>query len=296
MSKLTSTIFRVLNRKRAKERTKQLFEESFSLNEEENAPLKIEKQTTSEELSDLAELLQQAKVNLSERHFILLAIIIPLFFTIWASKIISPFLLPVIFLSLVGLLFSWLDQRSIKRAMEFAQDYPTVLLAMSSSLKIGLTPYNALERAIKFLPANSLPRVETETFLEKIRRGISRDVALKEFGATIRLPELELFRSAFSLVLENGGRFSPTLERLANITKDRVTLIGSARVSTASMRMTGNVSLVFAPIIVLLTSGRNKDYWELMLSHPVANLVASVGLLFIFGGYGVLRKMSLFKP
>jgi len=105
-----------------------------------------------------------------------------------------------------------------------------------------------------------------------------------------------LFRHAFALTLENGGRFAPTLERLARVARDREILMRTARVSTTTMRMTANVLLVIAPLVILMIAVRMENYWGSVIHHPVANTLASIGFTVIIGSYLLLRKMSSFRP
>lgn len=212
------------------------------------------------------------------------------------SVILSPWCLPLVFALGCAVPFAWVESRVRKRSLEFARDYPTMLLAAASSVKVGMTPYQALERSTRLLPKVSLVRVEVETLLKDLRAGTSREVAVKQFGRSIRQPDLELFRSAFILVLENGGRFAPTLSRLAAVSNNRAVLIRSAGVSTASMRMTANVLLVMAPVLLLVVSSRTNGFWTTFLTHPTANFLGSAGIVLIIGCYAILRHMSNFKP
>ncbi len=246
--------------------------------------------------SALALKLHQAKLSVSATQFIAFSILAGITLAILLGKLLSPFILPLAFLAGFFLPLSWLDSRIDARAAEFSEDYPTVLLATASSMKTGMTPYQALERSVQLLAPSSLVRSEVEGLLSNLRAGMSSEEAVRRFASSVRQPDLELFRSAFMLVLENGGRFAPTLERLAQVTKERVTLIQHARVSTASMRMTANVLLAVAPFLLFILSGRTQDFWELLLHHPVANPVATLGFSLIGTSYIALRKMSNFRP
>lgn len=181
-------------------------------------------------------------------------------------------------------------------AQQFISDYPATLMAMGSSMKAGLTPLLALERAVRLLDAENELRLEVQKMTGALRRGISREAAIGQFGCRIDAPELELFRSAFLLVLENGGRFTPTLERLALVSRDRCSLIQSAAVSTQSMRMTANILLAFSPLLVAVVSFGSADYWSVLREHPAARLLAIAGAALIGLGYLALRAMSDFRP
>jgi len=246
--------------------------------------------------NSLREKLMYAGVDITPSLVTFVSAGLGLLFALVALRIMPVFLVPFAFIAGAWLPFSWLERKIDARAAAFAEDYPTVLLATASSIKTGLTPYLALERSTKLLPKDSLMRAEVEKLASQLREGVAKERALNEFGSDIRLNELELFRRAFLLVLENGGRFAPTLHRLARVSKDREELISNARVSTATMRMTANVLIMVAPLILFTVSMRSDNFFELLLTHPTANLVASIGLVTIAGSYAILKRMSNFKP
>ncbi|MCB0323375.1 MAG: type II secretion system F family protein [Bdellovibrionales bacterium] len=191
--------------------------------------------------------------------------------------------------------FMRLLRRRRERAALFSRDYPSVLLAASSSIKAGLTVHGALERSVRLLSKQSPARVEVEQLMKRLEEGASRDVAVAGFGRTVQQPDLPLFRSALSLVLENGGRFAPTLERLARVCQDRESLARSARVRTSGMRMTANILLGVTPLILLMVAVRTEENWDILLHHPVARTMGLVGAGIILVSYCTLRRMSCFE-
>ena len=213
-----------------------------------------------------------------------------------AVPFVHSFFLPLCFCLFAYLPFHWLHSKGEHRAAEFAADYPSVLMATASSIQVGLTPLLALERATKLLPPSNMVHQEISKLLDSLRHGTPKHVALSDFARNIALPELELFRSAFALALDNGGRFAPTLQRLAHVSADRAILIKSARVSTANMRMTANVLLVITPMIVMTIALRTENFWQILFDNPTANFLGSLGSGIIATGFFTLRRMSAFKP
>jgi Flp pilus assembly protein TadB len=206
------------------------------------------------------------------------------------------FLLPL-FVGLVAVtLYVFLEKRIEEKAFQFSSEYPAVLMATASSVRAGMSPYDALERSIRLLPKTSLVRTQIEQMLLALHKGTSRTDAIEYFGHGVRLPDVQLFQEAFHLVLDHGGRFAPTLERLADVCRDRSTLIRSANVTTATMRMTANILIAVTPFILALVSMRTENFWELFFNDPVASPLAMSGLLVIGLSYVALLKMSSFRP
>lgn len=241
-------------------------------------------------------LLRYAGVSLPVPVFLLICCCLGAGSSVLAGQICSVYATPLFFFAGAAFPFAVLDRRANKRAAAFSEEYSSVLLATASSLKSGMTAYAAMERAVRLLPKNSIVRTEVQLLLTSISKGVPRTLALEQFGATIRQPDLALFRTAFALALQHGGRFSPTLERLAEVCKDRVVLVRSAQVSTALMRMTANVLLALTPIILGMVALRTENYWRVFIDNPIANALGTTGLLLIGVSYSVLRSMSNFKP
>lgn len=226
----------------------------------------------------------------------LASIAITIFFAL-SSYFILQSLLPSLLIVGVFFIFVKYKQQEVRRVQKaFMAEYPAVMLATASNLKAGLSVYGALERATHLLDNESIVKKEVLDLLEKISRGISKEKAVSEFATRILLPEIRLFRRAFLLVLVHGGKFSRTLERLSEVCRDRDSLIKSSQVSTASMRMTANVLLLMAPVLLFMLSFRTKDFWGILLHHPTASKIAGVGLMIILGAFYILRRLSDFKP
>ncbi|MCB0343612.1 MAG: type II secretion system F family protein [Bdellovibrionales bacterium] len=244
----------------------------------------------------LAKVLWQAELPISAPVFLLTISIFSVGSAAMAAPFVNEFLLPLIAAGVASMPFGWIDSRIQSKSSRFSEDYPTLLLAAASSIKAGHTVECAMERAIQLMPKTSVVREEVEKLLEATGKGVSKEEAIARFAARIRLPDIELFRAAYLLAANNGGRFAPTLERLAKVTRDRICLLGAAKVSTSTMRMTSNVLLVIAPIILMIVSLRSASFWETLLNDSVANTAATVGVTCIVGGYLWVRRLSAFKP
>lgn len=244
----------------------------------------------------IRQLLSYAGLEISPMLFAGLAVACASFAFLLGLQVFSAAFSPLFAGIGLWLPFAWLERRAEQRALEFSLDYPAVLLATASSIQVGLPPEAALLRATKLLPKESRVKVEIEALLRRLRDGLPKEQAVRAFAACYRVPELDLFRSAFLLVMETGGRFAPTLQRLAIVSTNRMTLLNMASVSTASMRMTGNVLIAIAPALLLVLSSRIDDFWPTLSNHPTANLVATWGTLMMTLGFASLRRMSRFKP
>lgn len=238
----------------------------------------------------------QSGLNIKNTTLIILCVLSAFCSVVLFQLVFSFYFVPIFFALGFFIPLSYVEAKIKNRASNFNSDYPQFLLAMSSSIKVGLTPYQAMEKAINLLSKESLLKNEVENLLKKVGSGANKEKSIEEFALSVRLPDIKLFRSALSLVIENGGRFAPTLARLATVSNNRSSLIRSAEVSTANMRMTANILLTICPIILFIISINYENYWGILIGNSMANNLATLGSMIIFGCYILLRRMSSFKP
>ena len=246
--------------------------------------------------SKLTILIADAGYTVAGELIILLCAALSASLGILALYMTASYLAPAVMLGGFIAPIAYLQSRADKRALLFLNDYPSILLAVASYMKAGLNLYPAMEKASRLLPDTNMVVKEIKLLLEKISSGASKEQAILSFAEHIRLPELELFRQAMLLASENGGKFVPTLHRLAIISKDRANLIVSAKSGTATMKLTANVLLVMAPLLLLFMSARIENFWDIIVSNKIANALASIGTVLILFNYILLRKMSNFRP
>lgn len=244
----------------------------------------------------LSQKIYEAGLRFAPYQVILFSLILGALCAVILFPLIHPVFAILGVLSVSALPYLYLLRCAELRATEFGEDFPNLLLATASSMKAGMTVYDALERGVRLLPEERIVRMETEALMKRVARGQSRELAIARFADSIARPDVALFRSAFLLVLDSGGRFAPTLERLALASRDRSTLIRTASVRCSSMRMTANILLALTPIILFMVAVRTEGYFEILRTNQTANILATIGLGMILGSYVVLRRMSAFRP
>ena len=187
-------------------------------------------------------------------------------------------------------------QRKNRETAALLDELPALLNAAAASLKTGATPLGALERGALLLPKESVLCHEVSELIHALHNGQDRGQAIRSFCATTDVPDLELFRSALRLTTEHGGRFSATLEHIAESCRERASLMRSARVTTAIMNMTANFIMVLAPMLMMILSLQQPAFWQTLRSNSIASTTFAIGLCLLLMGYGALKHMSDFKP
>ena len=83
----------------------------------------------------LSSVLDRAAVPLPVPLFLFVVSLIAVGAAALAAPYVNEFFLPLIAAAAASVPFQWLDSRIEKRVAEFCEDYPTLLLAASSSIK-----------------------------------------------------------------------------------------------------------------------------------------------------------------
>ncbi len=286
---------RMLTEYLAVRRTSSLFASDLRLQAGSNAQ-KVRAQSKERQKDFLSQKIYQAGLGFSAQQVSLLSLSLGGFLGVALFPYVHPLFVVLGVASGNCLPYLYLLRRAELRADEFGEDFPNLLLATASSMKAGMTVYAALERAVRLLPAGRIVRTEVEKLMRNITRGQTRESAIAQFADSIARPDVALFRSAFLLVLQSGGRFAPTLERLALASRDRSTLIRTANVRCSSMRMTANILLALTPVIIFMVAVRTENYFEILQNNQIANLLGTCGISLIIGSYLLLRRMSAFRP
>ena len=237
-----------------------------------------------------------AGLKISPLTFLALSLSFALLISLFSSSMIAWQMVPLIFA--LSLLSPWLfiDSMAEKHASEFAKDYTELLQAMAYALRSGHSAQIALGHAANLLPENNAVRAEVELLLSNLHKGENQREAISSFASDRDIPELALFRNAFLLVMADGGRFSPTLLRLALLSRQRDNLKKSVQVSTATMKMTGNILLIACPLVILMVSARSDSFWAELQSNNIASAIFSAGILLTILGYISLKSMGRYKP
>ena len=169
-----------------------------------------------------------------------------------------------------------------KAKRKFEEDYPPFLIAVSSSIRSGLDPFQAICSVQTLLPAESLLRSEIEAFEAKINSGASDEEAIFSFGSSINHPDIRLFTTALLLARKEGSSLGACLQRLNRFTRQRQGFRRKARAAVAMQRLSSfgiaGCSLVIGGMQIFTNASGFSAAWN----HPLGFwlLVSGASLLF----------------
>lgn len=231
--------------------------------------------------------------NISKREYnkILSLVSIASFVILILAIFSRSMLLPAMILPSLIAIFR-LCRRAFKRAENFERDYPAFLLSLASSVRTGLDPLSAMIESEKLFEQESEIRKELYKFKLAIERGKPEQEAVREFGASIRHPDIQLFRTGYLLARKEGSSFAECLQRLAKVTRQRQSFRRKVRSAVAMQRVSafgiGGCAIL---ICIIQTCGNPKILTD-ALAHPLGQRLLVSGALLIISGLVWMIRMT----
>jgi len=224
----------------------------------------------------------------TRRYVLLTACLLVIVLTLYLKYISILIVLPLIYL----LHRKDLDRRIFRRAEEFERDYTALLLSLASGVKAGMDPISALNSCGElFDPASSLG-MEISNFRKSIEQGKSEDTALKEFGKSIKHPDIKLFRTAFLLSRKEGSSLAPSLRRLTGVTRQRQSFRRKIRSAVAMQKLSAYGIAACTLIIGVIQGVSNPDALMTALKHPLGSRLLLTGAVLISLGLFWMIRMT----
>ena len=178
------------------------------------------------------------------------------------------------------------------RTEEFERDYVPLLISVASGIRTGLDPLIALEECGSLFSEGSILRKELAIFSERLERGEDEDHAIWSLAASIKHPDLKLFKSTFILARKEGSSLGASLQRLAKVTRQRQSFRRKIKGALAMQRLSAVGIAGCAIIIGLIQVAGNANLISDALNHPLGFWALTVGVSLMVIGLGWMLYMS----
>ncbi|MEZ4753889.1 MAG: type II secretion system F family protein [Bdellovibrionota bacterium] len=194
--------------------------------------------------------------------------------------------------------FFWLSLLRIKikasqRSRNFEKDYTALLLSLSSSVRTGMDPLFALCESRKMFSVNSVVSQELEKLNNAVTSGTSEFEAIQSFAASIKHPDIKLFRTAFILARMEGSSLSECLQRLARVTRQRQSFRRKIKGAVAMQKLSALGIAGCTIVIGLIQFLSNPKALNSALAHPVGSKLLYGGVVLI--AFGIIWMMNISK-
>ncbi len=193
-----------------------------------------------------------------------------------------------------GFLAPWLFYvyRRSDRTTRIREQLPASMEMMSRAVRAGETLDQAVDGAGR-TTENPLG-VEWRRTARHLDLGLSVPAAMKSMTKRVPLMEMRILGTALNVQRRTGGNLSQTLDRLANVIRDRLSYQRSFQAATGSSRMATLLIAIAGPAVFTYMMFFQPDYMGNFFNLPgglpllgIAAVLQTVGLVWI---YNLLRN------
>ncbi len=184
------------------------------------------------------------------------------------------------------MLYAWMRN---KRMLAFEEQLPDALMTLAGGMRAGI----GLSAAMSQLVAESQAPLAQEfsLMLREQRLGVTLEQSLNNLSRRMPTQTTVLVVSAMRIAVETGGGLAETLERTANMIRNRLQMEGKIRALTAQGKMqawvVGLLPMFLMAVLNKMEPEAMSELWHTPLGWGV---LAVIGFLEVMGIY-VVRKI-----
>lgn len=177
------------------------------------------------------------------------------------------------------------------RFLEIRQNLPTMIDILARATRTG----QSIEQAIQLAAEESQGIIadELNKLNNSLKMGSSFDRAVKTFARRLPLVEIRILATTLMVQRQSGGHLSETLERMANVIRDRISIQNQIRATTGAGRLSTAVIAALAPAAFVIIMVVNPEHVEILLNDPTGKFLMVLGV--VLEVLGLLWVLMLMK-
>ena len=196
-----------------------------------------------------------------------------------------------IFLSVIAIMVPriLLDRAITQRQKKFHTQLLDVLLLIKGAVQAGYSLMQALDLAVKEIPAPASE--EFGRVLNEIRIGITLEGTLTNLAQRMENDDLQIVMTAIVINSQVGGNLSTVLEASISTIRDRMQLMGEIRSLTSYGRYVGyflTLMPFIAGVLIFLVS---PDYFDAVKTSRLTQIIFLAAFFGIFIGNIWIRRI-----
>ena len=189
--------------------------------------------------------------------------------------------------------YIYILQKRTARLRRFEEQFPDALDSLARAMRAGHPFAGGMELLAGECPAPL--GGEIRRACDEWRLGLPWNQALYHLAERVPILELRLFTAAVILQSRSGGKLSEVLEKLADTTRESVSLRGDVRAISANGRLTGLVLTILPLLIAATMFVTSPAYIGTLFEYPQGKylMMGSAGCLVL--GHFAIRKIVNIK-
>ncbi len=191
-------------------------------------------------------------------------------------------------------------QMARKRVRDFDNQLGDTLNLWVNALRSGYSVLQAMET----IASESPPPVslEFERVVQEVRLGLTLEQAMNNLLTRIPSEDMDLVITAVNVQREVGGNLAEVLSIISHTIRERIRIKGEISVLTAQATISGYIISGLPIALTLFLRAMSPQYinelfvqespWVFPQVFPCGWLLLIVGLIMIFSGFMVMRKIA----
>lgn len=196
-------------------------------------------------------------------------------------------------LGLALALLPWwrVSSRKAKRVARFEAQFPEALDLMGRAMRAGHAFPTAVKMAGEELP-DPLGR-DFRILFDEINYGVPTHEALNRMAERVPLPDVSFFVVAVMIQRESGGNLAELLDKISEIVRSRLKLLGDVRTLSAEGRLSAQILTALPFGVAFAVNLANPKFMSLLWTDPTGQRMVAVALFLMV--LGVLWMRSIIR-
>lgn len=180
-----------------------------------------------------------------------------------------------------------------RRQNAFTAEFANAVDVIVRGIKSGL-PVNDCLRIVATESAEPV-RGEFSELVESLKLGISMDQALSRIFERMPLAEVNFFMIVMVIQQQTGGNLSEALGNLSKVLRDRKKMRGKIQAMSQEAKSSAAIIGALPPGVMAMITMTSPEYMSLLYTTTTGTAIIIGGLLWMFTGVLVMRKMINFQ-
>lgn len=194
---------------------------------------------------------------------------------------------------MIGLVFPMLffALKRRRRFKEIRRQLPSMIDILARSTRAGRSIEQAVELAAE--ESKGIIAAELGRLHQALSMGSSFDKAMKSFARRMPVIEIRILATTLMVQRQSGGHLSETLERMASVIRDRISIQSKIQATTGAGRLSTAVIAALAPAAYILITVMNPEHIDVLMGDPTGRYLMVIGV--VLEVVGLIWVMMLMK-
>ncbi len=187
----------------------------------------------------------------------------------------------------------WLIRKRKKRIRKLVEQLPDVFDLMGQALRAGHSLAGAIQLISEQMPdpiSGEFARVFHEQNL-----GIKIEEALTNMANRADQMDIRFFVTAVLIQRQTGGDLAEILDKIGQVIRDRIQLLGTVQALTAEGRLSGWVLLALPVVVFFVCLVINNEYASMLIETDIGRMMLGTAAAMDLMGLAMIKKIVNIK-